>query len=424
MNRRKILSYIRTAIITVILMMLFTIGIVIDTKNKAKVLPSKTTVQEYQKQQVIYLIDKYKYEAKTNNSSYMLCMKLGLLYESIENYELAEVEYKNAMAKAPYRTFEPIFMLSELYVKVGEPDKAIELVDNIKDYPDKKLIKQKAQMYKKIAEKYLEQEKYENAIITYKNSLFYIKKVHLKNNKPVTEINKGLTKAYIGLSNIYLQQGKYKRALNKAIEGEELTKSIELLNYIATIAKDKNPDFALIAYDKLFKLDKNLINYEDYSDCIEKVMNMATKANDSYSEKRYREKLKRLDNFITRSIIKKSDVTVNFISYKYKKQSMNMGEDITVSYSITNNQIYPLNRLYILIKVYSDGELKKQASNKIVGKTNILESGGRSSTHKMHLHIPHKEAYTTTATVKIDVYLTKHDKIKPILIDSVLIPKM
>lgn len=423
MTKKQILSYLRTAIVTMLIMTALIVGVVIDTKNKAKIIPTQTTVEEYQKQQIIYLIDKYQYEARTTNS-YILSMKLGLLYETIQEYEQAETEYRKAIAKAPYRVFEPIFMLSELYIKTGNPEKAAELIDNLKEYPDKKLIKQKANIYKMIADEYLQQEKYQKAILSYKNSLFYIRKIKVKDERSIIELKNNLSKAYIGLSNLYLKEGKYQRALNNALEGTEITETKLLINYIATISKDKNPQFALSYYDKLFKVDKNMINYEDYGDCIGKIIDISIKANDTYQEKIYREKLRMLDNFITRSIIKKSDVSINFTSYKYKKQKFNLGEDLSVTYTIVNNQLYPLNRLYMMVKVYSNGELKKEISNQVINKTNILQGGGRSTPHKMFLYIPYKEPFVTTSTIKIDVYLTKHNKIKPILVETVLIPKM
>ncbi len=423
MNKGKIVSYIRTAFITLIIMLISVLGVVIDARNKARIIPVNKTYKEYEKEQIIYLIDKYKYEAKTNDS-YMLCIKLGLLYENIQEYDLAEVQYKKAIARAPYRVFEPIFMLCELYVKRGEPDKAIQLIDNVKDYPDNKLIKEKAILYKKIAEEYLKQKSYEKAIRTYKNSIFYIKKIELANDKPITQINKGLTQAYIGLSNLYMEQGKYNRALNTAIAGEKLTKSPLLLNHIATIAKDKNPEIAITAFDRLFKLDKNLINYENYASCIEKLMVMAMYSGDFYKEKRYKERLHILENFIDRSIMKKNDVIINFKNSKYKKFPLNMGEEVIVTYSISNNQVTTLNRLYMVIKVYSNGELKKEMSNKIIERTNVLKAGGRSSLHKLYINIPYKEAFVTTDSVKIDIYLTKHEKINPIFVESILIPKI
>ena len=97
-----------------------------------------------------FLIEKNQYLLAKYPKNYGYNIRLGTLYAIRKDYINAEKEFSTAVKKSPYMDYKARYKLSTLYIKMNKLEEAQKLMDEITDKPDKKLIRNKGNIYKEL----------------------------------------------------------------------------------------------------------------------------------------------------------------------------------------------------------------------------------------------------------------------------------
>lgn len=419
MSKRELLSYIKTFFLTLAVITVTIVGIVLVTKDNSEKVPSPFELKEYKENQIELLIEKYKYEERLHNKNYAINVQLGLIYESIAKLKEAEAEYKKAIEKAPYGNFEPTFLLADLYTKKRQFNKALDLVDNIKEYPNPSLISSKAIFYSKIAERLYEKHRYAESIRQYLNSYYYQE----KNNYYKTNVLKEIPKSYAGLANQYAQNGKLDKASRTLEEGIRLTKSPELMYQLGIININTNPEKSLELFEHVALENPTIINYDTYKHLLMILIRKSENNSDELMLKSYIQKLKIVTWFEENNIIQPDDFELEVVSMKYHKYPLNLEESAEVGFVIRNNTSYDVSKLYAQIKMYNNNKLIKKVEKRVATTAKVIKRGRNSDLVHVKVRFLDGDDFIITKDVKVVISIKRNERLQRTFLGEILIPK-
>ena len=84
------------------------------------------------------------------NKKYAVCLNVGNLYETVQDYHNAEYAYRLAVSKAKRGMYTPYYKLATVLISQGKYDEAEELIASVADEKNKDLINFKTKAYKDI----------------------------------------------------------------------------------------------------------------------------------------------------------------------------------------------------------------------------------------------------------------------------------
>lgn len=419
MNKKEILSYIRTFFLTLSFIAICTTIVTLVTENNTEKLPSAFEVKQYKKNQIDLLIEKYKYQEKLHPNNYSINLELGLIYENTAKLKEAENEYKKAIQKSPYGNFEAVFLLADLYTQKSQFDKALNLVDSIKEYPNPSLISSKAIFYSKIANKLYVKHMYAASIRQYLNSYYYQE----KNSYNKTDVLKEIPKAYSALANEYVIQNKTAKAIRTLDEGIRLTKSPELMYQLGVTTMNINPEKSLDLFETVAQQDPTIIDYDKYNHLIMILVRKAENISDPILLRSYMQKLKLVERFAENNIIKPDDFRLKVIDAKYHEYPLKIRSTVEFDFVIRNNTSYDVSKLYAQIKIYNNDKLIKETEKRVATTANVIRRGRDSSNIHIKTSFFEKDDFIITKDVKVVISIKRNERLERTLLGEFLIPK-
>lgn len=257
---------------------------------------------------------------KLSSKPYAVCLNIGELYETIEDYEKAQYAYEQAVLKAKPNIFKPYHKL--LYVLVAQEKftKATALLDNIIDTNDKNLIKFKTRSYITIGDKYYSLGKSLSAAKNYERAEFYYNKFSKKDKKIVEAIDNRIIKSYINVADIMVASGKNTdaiRFLKKALKYDPNNYKIKYK--LAIVLADLDPEKSIEYLDFLLEKIPQEIDYSIYGRTLMKAANIADLDNRPTQAKYYRYRIHSIDLFVNRKVVYQNDVDISLNSFIIRK---------------------------------------------------------------------------------------------------------
>jgi len=98
-------------------------------------------------------IEKYRKLVRVHPNNVEAHLKLGELYEQVNDIENAKIEYYRAMKVSPRGKFKAHFALANLYLRNNQTDMALDIINQIRDINNSEFWEAKGKFYTNLAEK-------------------------------------------------------------------------------------------------------------------------------------------------------------------------------------------------------------------------------------------------------------------------------
>ena len=346
--------------------------------------------------------------------SYSVCMQVGNLYESVQDYANAEYAYKTALEKAKSSDFNAYYKLSVALIEQEKFNEAENLISSVKDYQNKSLIKFKTRAYIVMGDKYYSINKFLKAAKAYEMSKYYYDKFSKSDPVVVDSIKYRIYKSYDSAADYIIKQGynsygvKYlKKALKYSPDNDNLKYKL------AIVYADLDPEASVNIFDKLQEKIPQYIDYEIYNRALMKAANIADLEGRKTVAKYYRYKIHSKDLFINNKVIYKKDVEIELKKFDVKKVMFKYRfRIITQITNISSDDIYNMNVDFVL---KNGDKVVDIVTLKCVNKNKPLFSNGGTTSDLTA--ILGKNIFTKRELKQytVEVYLYKDEKYKTLV---------
>lgn len=408
-NKDNVFEYIKIFLSTLFMALLLVIAILGVIRQQVYNEKANSTAQNntIDYSLINILIDKNKYLESENPDDYTINIRLGRLYEIKKDYKDAESEYKEAISKAPCTVLEPKCRLAFLYANSNRLDEAQELIDNMDEEPDKWLIRNKAEFYNLLGDKYYNKCDYENAAFRYQKALFYFQSI---NSDKVQLVKRNLASAYVYLAEQKLGDMELDDAINYLQSAKEIM-DVPIIKYkLALLLIVKNPVLADQYLQDVFKDAPELINYDKYSKFLSNLSDEATAQGNIAQADLYKFRMQQLKEYFTTNILSVNDLTVENIETSLALNYWKNKYNADVELDFKNTSKYDIDSLYLYV-VFKDGEeIIDTITQQIVDSLSVLKSGAASPTVHFSTSFKKIEENPTPKTITVDVYVSKTEK--------------
>ena len=420
---RVLMEYIRTISLSFLAALIITTGLAIHARNEMIKnlyvnIEEKAKMEEQIAKQVVMQSDLMK-DLKNQKDS--ICMHVGYLYETVHDYNNAQIAYELALEKAKPGVYTPYFKLAGVLIAKEDFTEAQRLLNSVKDTKDKKLIKQKTRSYIEMGDKYYSIGKFLSAAKSYERAKFYYDKFSRKDKVIDNAIIVRLVNAYSEAAGILVKSGYNSDAVRFLQKAEKYDpKNLNIQYKLAIIYSDLDPEKSVDYFEPLLDKIPQHIDYGTYCKALMKAANIADLSGRPTQAKYYRYKIHSIDIFIDRKVVYKNDIDVYLDSFVIKKLWFKYQLRPTYTFeNISNNDINNLSAEFVL---RNRDKVKEVVTQKIVHKSKPLYSNG-GKTEKITVMFG-KNIFTRKEleNYTIDVYLFKDEKYKT-LVGSVKIPK-
>lgn len=415
-NRKKIKSvekYAMTFLTTLFLVILFSIGYMITIyiiKN-----PEFTHYHDSENELLEYLIDKYKFLEKQSPTNYIINLKLGILYEAKNNLKEAEKEYKKSIDKRPFRKYSPDFRLANMYINQKRINDALYIVENIGDFYSIDMFYLKANFYFHLGDDYFAKGDYYAALNFYQTATFYYKKIPEYNFKV---INKRLIECYTNIAKKEIEKGNIETAM-AMFKKAEVTNFQPVLSYkLALLYYSVEPLKSLEYFEKTFKADPTIINYQLYVELLKNLETDAKQKKDKLSADLYFTKLKNLERFINYTRVLTEDLEIKIYKKKLKKALFNNDKILQLEFSVINKTNIPIRHLYVTAEIIDESDILGSETFFVKGHKKIMKFNDETEKIKLKKRIEYIDA-EISKRVNIDIYVRKKKNVKKTYITTI-----
>lgn len=368
-------EYFRTIVISLFIAFVITSSITLHARNEMtkNLFEPSSNKNSLDKQLAIQMIGNDDLTKDIQNKTYSVCMHVGDLYETIEDYQKAQFAYEQAILKAKNNNYKPYYKLITVLAIQSKFDEAREILDSIEDNYDKNLIKFKTRSYIIIGDKYYSTGKALSATKSYEKALFYYNKFSKKDKKIEEALNSRIVNSYVKVADIMVQSGLNSDAIRYLDKAEKYDSNNFNVKYKkAIVLSDLDPEKSIPYFEKLLKETPQYIDYGAFGVALMKAANIADLDNRSTQAKYYRYKIYSVDLFVNRKVIYKNDIDVTLKTCDIKKTFFTYPIKLTFLFeNISNNDIVNLHGDFILLE--NDKEVEKITRN-ISDKNNPLVS--------------------------------------------------
>ena len=321
---------------------------------------------------------------------------------------MAENEYKEAIIKEKNKSFI-YFELAQCYLIQKKYDEALTLIENLQFKNTTSLINNKIKFYIELMNAYYHNEEY------YKGYKIYNK---IKKYYPDTKsIPKIIKKIYykIGLTLVdeYVINGKLEKAFELLHELTQINNS-NIINYkLGLLYFEQDPKKALDYFEKVYKSDYSIINFDLYKRLLENLQMDAYYRNDIVEMELYKLKLNRLNFNLNTKYIQDDDFTINILKSKtYRVYPIKIA---IIDFEIRNNTNLNYNNLMLTLLYETNKKKKKETSFKLLNSKNQPIKANETSkkiTLREVYFINNERNYEEYDEYKIKIYLNKNKKIE------------
>lgn len=407
MNKKILLEYLRTFLLTILasIMLLVFVIVAIQHSIVSEVTPSEPVHEDTVDYKLIgMLIDKNKYREEMNPKNYKINLKLGELYEIKGDDKNAEIEFKKAIAKAPYGEYKPTYKLSRLYLKLNRLDEAQALMDNCGEHPDKELILNKAEIYQELGNKYYNKADYDNASFKYEKAMRYY---GILKSKKTLELKGDLASSYVYLAETKLSQLE----VDQAIEYLQLSNSIidsPIIKYkLAIILMGRDPKQAYEYLETVFKKAPEIINYETYERLLLQLATEAEASGDYAQAGLYRYQEKRIKDYSSKNIISIDAISLESAEGEFTYSPLRQKYYINFECMLKNISQDDIEKLFLQIDFEAKHNIIYTYKQPIADDKLILTAGTSAPIISVKVTIPHIRRNESTDKINAKIYLSK-----------------
>lgn len=415
MNNRKIKGYIKTFFITIVVLNVVAFIPLLFHDFFVQFDPSLS--QSYLNSPDYLNMEAYKLQQlkKEKNKDYKINIELARIYMRLNYYVLAENEYKEAIIKEKNKSFI-YFELAQCYLIQKKYDEALTLIENLQFKNTTSLINNKIKFYIELMNAYYHNEEY------YKGYKIYnkIKKYYPDTNKIPKVIKKIYYKIGLTLVDEYVINGKLEKAFELLHELIQINNS-NIINYkLGLLYFEQDPKKALDYFEKVYKSDYSIINFDLYKRLLENLQMDAYYRNDIIEMELYKLKLNRLNFNLNTKYIQDDDFTINILKSKtYRVYPIKIA---IIDFEIRNNTNLNYNNLMLTLLYETNDKIKKETSFKLLNSKNQPIKANETSkkiTLREVYFINNERNYEEYDEYKIKIYLNKNKKIERTLIGTI-----
>ncbi len=408
MNKKNIFEYLKTILWTILatFVVLFIIFWTIFNQFNEENIKKQPKDKAPDTYTVTLLIDEQKYKEERSPENYRINLKLGELYELKKDYKNAEFEYKKAISKAPYNEFKPVYKLALLYLNSDCLTEAQTLIDKIRERPNKKLINFKAEIYSNLGDKYYEKGNYEEASFKYQKALFYYKIIK---SKKIKNLNGNLASAYIYLAEEKLNEMKLDEAVNYLKKADAIIGAPIIKYKLALILSKKDPLSAFQYFEKVFKAEPKIINYEEYYKFLSDLALNAEAQGQNTKAELYKLKIKKLKDYYNSNLLSVEDICINNINGEIRLNNWRKKYNINLEFTLKNTSKYNINSLFIEIIFKDKDEIIDTYSKKIINSKSKLKPGEQSPIIHIKTSTRKIDSDKLSKQLKAQIYASKSE---------------
>lgn len=383
----------------------------VDTKEKSK-------MEEQLARQLVTQSDLTK---DLQDKNYSVCMQVGYLYETINDYINAQMAYELAVKKAKTNNFTPYYNLARVLIAQEKFKEADDLLNSVRDVNNKHLIKFKTRSYIDMGDKYYSIGKFLKAAKSYEKARFYYNKFSKKDSIIEQSIITRLVNSYTETADIMVKSGYNSDAVRFLKKAEKYEPDNNKIKYkLAIVYSDLNPIESVKYFEPLLEKIPQDIDYGTYGKALFKAANIADLEGRPAEAKYYRYKIHSVDLFVERKVIYKNDVDVTLKSFSVKKLWFKY--KLKPTYVFTNSSNKDITRLSADFVLRNKDKVVETVSVNLLGKSNQLfgngvETPGITVTFGKNIFTKKELEY-----YEIDVYLYKDKKYKT-LVNTIKVPK-
>lgn len=422
-KKRIIIEYIRTVFVSFIVAIFITTGLAIHARNEMikDIFASQQAQKVLDRKVALEIITQTNLLKDLGKKTYSVCMHAGEIYEIAEDYKGAQAAYELAIQKSKPGQYKPYYKLICVLAAQENFDAAEDVLNNIKDVSDKKLIKFKTRSYLTIGDKYYSIGKFLSAAKTYEKADFYYDKFSKKDPVVEDSINRRIINAYVQVADIMVKTGLNSDAIRFLRKAESYAPNDFKIRYkLAIVLSDSDPEVAVEYIEKLLKEIPQEIDYGVYNTALMKAANIADLDGRPTKAKYYRYKIHSIDLFINRKVVYKNDIETSLKSFSVKKVLFNYPLKATYQFiNVSNSDIINLRGDFVLCL---NDKPVETISTTVANKDNPMSC---NPTKPNETSVSFKKKIFTKKELEnytIKIYLYKDDKYKTFVSENI-IPK-
>jgi tetratricopeptide (TPR) repeat protein len=351
--------------------------------------------------------------------SYAVCLNVGDIYEAAGDYKNAQIAYELAVEKSKPSTYLAYYKLVCVLVEQEKFDKVYELLDNLKDYNNKKIIKFKTRAYLVIGDKFYSIGKFLSAGKNYENAEFYYSKFVKKDSVVENSIINRIVNSYIQAGDIMVKSGLNTDAVRFLKKAEKYAPEDLKIKYkLAIVLSDSDPERAVEYLEPLLDKIPQEIDCSVYNNALAKSANIADFDNRPTKAKYYRYKIHSIDMFVNRKVVYKNDIETRLKNSSIKKTIFSY--PVKAEYIFTNVSNADIVNLFAEFVLLNDDKPVETITTSVSSKEKPLYSNGYNSAdilikfRKIILSKKELENYS------IKIYLYKDEQYKTLVAETKL----
>lgn len=411
MKNFSYVEYVKTSLITLLLLIFIAGGIVLHAKIHAgEIITYNETA--LQNDMLGYLLTKYKHQEKITPQNAVINFKLGQLYEMLGSYAQAEQEYKQALSKKKGHYQQASFKLAGVYLLKKQYDKAEEIMAGIEDSSKYSIFVEKGRFYKSYGDALFNDENFKSAIEKYNKALYYLKRVNSAYQKETEEAR---CDAYVVLADKYVEKGQNAQAIELLENANKHCNSPVVMYKLGLLFLNNAPEYSVELFEKVLKKNPSIINFSIY-----KKLLFALKVNYAYSgdlinSKLYDAKLIRLRSYMQRNVLNSDEIA--FAGYKFDVKNFPFRNeyDFIYSFDITNTTAQDIPKLFAIVEFYdSNGNKIYSYTENISPKAGGFKAGSGIIPIKIVIKTK-KNLVQKYQKLSYKLYLTKNEKVSKLL---------
>lgn len=348
MKKKSYVEYLKTSIITFLLLILIAAGMMIHARLHVGEHLSDDE-NALQNDMIGYLITKYKHQEQANPKDAVINLKLGQLYEMLEAYNQAEQAYINALEKRNGYYVTASFRLAGVYLLKKEYTKAEKIIESIANSSRYSIFVEKGKFYKSYGDALFNDGNFEKAVEKYDKALFYLRKI---NNSYKNEVEEARCDTYVALADGYVSKGLKIEAIEILKHALEHCNSPIVRYKLALLYLNDNPRAAVELFESVLKDSPSIINFSIYKKLLFSLKMQCAYSGDLIGSKLYDAKLIRLRSYMQRNVLSSDEII--FAGYKFNVKSFPVRNeyDFIYSFDITNITTQDIPKLYALVEFY------------------------------------------------------------------------
>lgn len=412
-SKEELNSYLRTFAITFFVVTVI-VGLImgitwLTIPNSVKHPKIAKSTEELDYYLIDFLIEKNLYLLSKYPKNYGYNIRLGTLYAIKRDYQNAERELLVAVEKSPYMAYRARYKLASLYIKMNKLKEAQQLMDDITDKPDKKLIKNKGIIYKEIGNKLFDAKLYPQAASKYEKAIFYLKRCD-KKEEDDTKIR--LANCYESMADIFVEKGIIEDGVYYLEKADELNDKAQINYKLALLYLDSNPKKSFELLEVVRKKAPEMLNYYMYYNLLMEMSESAEALGDIAEKDLFEMKAKRFEEYVSSSILYKNDVLVDISDIDVVYNKTNKTLDVDVKFNLRNNSPFNIKNLTVVLIFKEKNHKIRTSAKQIFAYENIFPMGEQTSTIRLSTELDETNLNKHIDTIEVDFYLYKKENHK------------